>query len=68
MNIYNKAFKRDYDKMFKKDPATANMMILFLDIADEKGEFTLNGTKEEQAEQIAILMNIRFENCEEYQL
>ena len=68
MKKYNSKFKKAYKKMFKKNPVAANMMILFMDIADENGQFTLEGNKDEQADQLMMLMAARFNDVEEYQL
>ncbi len=68
MVIYNKKFKKDYKKIFKKDPLAANMMLLFLDLSDENGQFCLEGDEQEQAEQISQLMDARFDDPTGYQL
>ncbi len=65
---YNKAFRKDYKKLFKKDPISANMMLLFMDMADKNGRVIIDGNEEEQATQISNLMNSRFNDPTEYQL
>ena len=63
----NKKFKKDYDKLFKKDPLQANMLLLMCELANENGEVifpkNIDCTKE-----IGKLMKIRFSDVEEYAL
>lgn len=61
----NRAFKKDYDKLFKKDPLQANMLLLLYDLADKKGQITFEG---DSIEQIQELMFARFNDPLEYQL
>ncbi len=58
----NRKFRRQYDRLFKKDPLSANFFLLLAELADENGQVATN--KEELAELIAI----RFEDPEEYAL
>jgi len=64
----NKAFKKDYDKLFKEDPITANLLLLFIDIADDNGQFELPNNVIERDTMLTNLLNARFEDPEQYQL
>jgi len=64
----NRAFKKDYDKLFKEDPLQANMLLLMCEIADEKGTVFHNHTKEEVIDELMDLMKARFNDVEEYAL
>ena len=59
----NRRFKKKYDKIFRKDPAAANLFLLLCELADEKGQVIISDEGE-----IANLMAARFEDSEEYQL
>jgi len=61
-NKPNRAFKRDYDKLFKSDPAAANLLLLLFELADEKGRVCSND------DELYTLFNIRFEDVRGYQL
>ena len=58
----NRKFKRDYDRLFKKDPLGANTFLLLCELADEKGQVMTN------PQELADLMAARFEDLEEYAL
>jgi hypothetical protein len=58
----NRKFKRDYDRLFRKDPPAANVFLLLCELADERGQ-----VKTDEAE-LARLMAARFENPRAYQL
>jgi hypothetical protein len=58
----NRKFRRDYDRLFKKDPMGANMFLLLCELADEKGQVMTNDAE------IAELMAVRFKDPEEYAL
>ena len=62
----NRKFRRDYDRMFRKNPAAANMYYLLTEIADEKGQVTFSWPSSE--EEIQRLMTARFSNPRAYQL
>ena len=34
----NRKFRRDYDRIFKKDPAAANVFLLLAELAEAKGQ------------------------------
>ena len=58
----NRKFKRDYDRIFKKDPMAANGLLLLCELADEKGQVKTS------PEELAELMAARFEDPMEYAL
>ena len=60
-----KRFKKDYDKLFKEDPVSANLMLLLCDIADENGKFIIAEPVEDE---ICRLMSARFNDVSAYQL
>jgi len=62
----NRKFKRDYDRIFRKDPAAANVFLLLAELADEKGQIKLE-TPFPEAE-IQRLMAARFNDPKAYQL
>lgn len=55
-------FRRDYDRIFRKNPAAANMMLLLSELADEKGQVV----SDEQ--DLKALMVARFDDYRAYQL
>lgn len=59
-------FRRAYDKIFKKDPAAANVFLLLAELADEHGQIILEGPCPEQ--EIAKLMVVRFGDPRAYSL
>lgn len=65
----NRKFKREYDKLFRENPLTANIFLLLAELADEKGQVKIPGTTEEEiGEEISKLMAARFNDPEEYAL
>ena len=65
----NRRFKREYNRLFKKDPIAANTFLLLAELADEKGQVKILGTTEEEiGEEISKLMAARFNDPEEYAL
>ncbi|MBN2569990.1 MAG: hypothetical protein JXB42_11225 [Deltaproteobacteria bacterium] len=58
----NRKFRRDYDRLFRKDPATANLLLLLCELANERGEVQVTD------EELCLLMNARFEDPRAYQL
>jgi hypothetical protein len=59
----NRKFKRDYDRLFKKDPIEANTLLLLCELANDKGEVCIKDYTE-----ISELMAARFNDPEEYAL
>ena len=65
----NRKFKREYDRLFKKDSLAANTFLLLAELADEKGQVKIQGTtKEEVAKEIQKLLIARFNHSMEYAL
>lgn len=62
----SRRFRRDYDHLFRKDPAAANMMLLLCELADREGEVRLESPFPEV--EIQRLMAARFEDPRAYQL
>lgn len=61
----SRKFKKDYDRIFKKDPTAANVLLLFCELADERGQVQLGPLPEEEIQRLLIA---RFDNPQEYQL
>jgi hypothetical protein len=59
-------FRRDYDRIFRKDPAAANVFLLLCELADEKGQVRFE-TSFPEAE-IQRLMTAKFNDPRAYQL
>ncbi len=59
-------FRRRYDRLFRKDPAAANVMLLLAELADEKGRVRFGN--QDPAPEIARLMAARFTDPRAYQL
>jgi hypothetical protein len=62
----NRKFKRDYDRIFSKDPAAANVFLLLAELADEKGQVIFDSPFPEV--EIQRLMSARFDDPKAYQL
>lgn len=58
----NRAFKQDYDKIYRKNPLAANLYLLFCEMADSNREVRV--TEQELIE----LMPECFKNVREYAL
>ena len=58
----NKKFRRDYDRLFKKDPLAANTFLLICELADRTGQAIID------KQQLAELMAVRFNDPSEYAL
>lgn len=58
----NQNFKRQYDSLFRRDPAAANLLLLLSELADEHGQIITD------ERQLAELMAVRFDDCWAYQL
>lgn len=61
----NRKFRREYRKIFKKDPMAANLFLLLSELADDRGQVHLGPDAEGQ---LALLMAARFEDPTAYQL
>ena len=62
----NRKFRRDYNRIFKKDPAAANVFLLLAELADEKGKVNLSWPFPEA--EIQRLMAARFDDPKAYHL
>lgn len=59
----NRKFRRDYNRIFKKDPEAANVFLLLCELADDNGQIIIQNESE-----IADLMATRFNDPGEYAL
>ena len=59
-------FRREYDRLFKKDPAAANVFLLLAELANERGEVRLDTPFPET--EIQRLLGARFDDPRAYQL
>lgn len=62
----SRRFRRDYDRLFRKDPAGANLFLLLAELADENGQVRLESPFPEA--EIQQLMVARFADPRAYQL
>ncbi|PKN37677.1 MAG: hypothetical protein CVU62_08100 [Deltaproteobacteria bacterium HGW-Deltaproteobacteria-2] len=62
----NRKFKRNYDRLYRKDPAAANVFLMLAELADENGEVKLVTPFPE--EEIQRLMVTRFDDPRRYSL
>jgi len=62
MKVNNKQFKRKYNRIFRKDPAAANLFLLITELADQRGQ-----VKTDENE-LADLMAVRFADPRGYSL
>lgn len=58
----NRKFRRDYDRLFRKDPAAANMLLLLAELADDHGQVRATDAE------LCFLMNTRFDDPRAYHL
>lgn len=67
MKLFNpsRKIRRTYDRLFRRDPATANVFLLLVELADKKGQVRLGPCPEAE---IADLTAARFDNPRAYQL
>ena len=56
----NRKFRREYNKLFKRNPETANLFLLLCELANEMGQVETN------EEELAELMAARFNDPQEY--
>lgn len=63
--IPNRHFRRDYNRIFKRDPAAANLFLLVAEIADAGGQVQFGPYPEVELQQ---LMAARFSDPRAYQL
>lgn len=58
-------FRRDYDRLFRKNPAAANLLLLLSELSGANGQVHLGPCPEAELQQ---LMAGRFDDCLAYQL
>ncbi|MDY6905581.1 MAG: hypothetical protein SWH61_12955 [Thermodesulfobacteriota bacterium] len=58
----NGGVKRDYDRIFRRDPEAANLFLLLTELADRKGRVITDPVE------LAQLMAVRFDDIGAYQL
>ena len=63
---YNRKFRREYDRLYKKDAAAANVMLLLCELADECGDVRIETPFPEI--EVQRLMLARFDNPRAYSL
>jgi len=61
----SRRFRRDYDRLFRRDPLAANVFLLLSELADERGRVHFDGQPEAE---IAVILAARFEDPRAYQL
>jgi len=61
----SRRFRCDYDRLFKRDPAAANLLLLLAELSDAKGQVHLGPCPEVELQE---LMAARFEDCRAYHL
>ena len=62
----SRRFRKDYDRLFRKDPASANVLLLLCELANEKGQVSFETHFPEV--EIQRLMAARFTDPRAYQL
>ena len=62
----SRRFRRNYDRLFKRDPGAANVFLLLAELADDKGQVRLETLFPEV--EIQRLMAARFTDPRAYQL
>jgi len=62
----NRQFRREYNRIFRKDPSAANVFLLLAELADKNGRVKLSWPFPE--EEIQRLMTARFPDPRAYQL
>mgnify|MGYP001769799706 CR=1 FL=1 len=65
MPTVNRKLRREYNRLFKRDPAAANLLLLLFELADRDGQVRLGPCPEAD---LQALMAARFEDCRAYQL
>ena len=58
----NKKFQKEYDRIWKENPESANLFLLLAELADKKG------LVENDSEELASLFDTRFNDPGEYAL
>lgn len=58
----NRKFRREYHRIFKRDPLAANLFLLLVELASPDGTVTLPGDHLAMNEELADLLQARFED------
>lgn len=61
----NRAFRRQYNRIFRRDPLAANVFLLLAELANSEGRIVI---PEPSAEMIAEFMSERFQDPRRYHL
>mgnify|MGYP003594149562 CR=1 FL=1 len=64
--VPNRHFRRQYNRIFRNNPAAANMLLLLAELADEHGGVRFDGP--DPSTEIAGLMAVRFPDPRAYYL
>jgi hypothetical protein len=62
MKKLNKKFKNEYDRIFRRNPAAANLFLMLTELADKNGQVITD------EKQLVELMAARFDDFTAYQL
>ncbi len=61
----NRKFRKKYNKLFRRDPLAANMLLLLAELADEGGKVVMPVDEDETLCQLQELMAARFNDPSE---
>jgi len=61
----NRRFKRDYDRLFQKNPVAANLLLLLSELSDEQGRVYFSSMPEVEIQKLLLA---RFDDPMAYQL
>ena len=61
----NRRFKRDYDRLFQKNPVAANILLLLSELADEQERVYFSSMPEVEIQKLLL---VRFDDPMAYQL
>ncbi len=65
---FNKKFRKKYQRIFKKDPLSANLFLLLCELAGPDGKVILPKDPGAIDQELASLMQARFEDPHGWQL
>ncbi len=58
----NRKFRREYNRIFEKDPVAANLFLLLAELAGPDGTVTFPGGPREMSQELSDLLQARFED------
>lgn len=64
----NRKFRKEYRKIFKKDPLAANLFLLLFELAGPDGKIVLPNDPKAIDKELSSLMQARYEDPEGWQL